>query len=59
MSVFQQCETCQYYTYDSYDDEYYCTASLDQDDYAAFDSGKSDCPYYRYYNEYDTVRKQN
>ncbi len=60
MNEFDQCATCAHYLYDNYADEYYCDVDIDQDEYSAMASGKRyECPYYRYYNEYDTVKKQN
>lgn len=56
----KQCETCAYFEYDSAQDYYYCSASLDVDELAGFYSGvKYICPYYRFYDEYKMVRKQN
>ena len=54
------CESCEFYTYDEYDDDYSCTLSLDEDEMTDFlgrDTGS--CPYYRYYDEYKSVQKQN
>ena len=53
------CESCEFYE----DDEEYgpsCALSLDEDEFADFvnrDTGN--CPYYRFYDEYQTVRHQN
>ena len=54
------CETCTFYDYDEDYDEYYCRANLDQDDLARLGaSSRAVCPYYRMYDEYKSVRKQN
>ena len=54
------CETCVYYDYDDELDDYVCTVSLDEDEAVDFLSGRNNsCPYYNYYNEYKSVRKQN
>lgn len=53
------CESCEFFE----DDELYgpsCSVSLDEDEFIGFLSGRTkDCPYYRYYDEYETVRHQN
>ncbi|MBQ7036742.1 MAG: hypothetical protein IJN74_04535 [Clostridia bacterium] len=55
-----QCETCAYYVYDDELEEYECTMQLDEDDISTFYSGrKNTCPYYRFYDEYKMVQKQN
>ena len=54
------CETCEFYDYDEYYDEYGCSITLDEDEYADFIGQRTGrCPYYRYYDEYASVRKQN
>ena len=53
------CDSCEFYDYDEYIDEYYCKANLDQDDLERYITGtNSQCPYYRYYDEYKSVQKQ-
>lgn len=53
------CESCVFYDYDEETDAYFCAVDLDQDDLATFLSGKVQaCPYYRFYDEYKSVRKQ-
>ncbi len=55
-----QCESCQYYDYDEQEDVYYCTMSLDEDDAEKLMTGRTaSCPYYKYYDEYKMVEKQN
>ncbi len=54
------CESCVYYEYDPDFDADICTVDLDEDEYARYLSGRSaSCPYYKYYDEYKSVRKQN
>lgn len=54
-----KCENCEFFE----DDEEFgptCSVGLDEDEFADFlakQTGK--CPYFRYYDEYKTVRKQN
>ncbi|MBR2466577.1 MAG: hypothetical protein IKB38_06580 [Clostridia bacterium] len=53
------CETCEFYTYDEYTDTYSCNLSLDEDEMTDFLGGHTKgCPYYRFYDEYTSVRKQ-
>ena len=55
----QNCESCEFYDYDEYEDAYVCTMRLDEDEMARFLSKRtSSCPYYRYYDEYKSVHKQ-
>ena len=54
------CESCEFYDYDEEWDEYVCMISLDEDemiDFLGRNTGR--CPYYRFYDEYKSVRKQN
>lgn len=54
------CDSCEFYVYDETTDEYICNMSLDEDEMADFigaDTGN--CPYYRFYDEYKSVQKQN
>ena len=53
------CESCEFYVYDEYTDEYSCSLSLDEDEMGDF-LGRvtNECPYYRYYDEYKSVHKQ-
>ncbi len=54
------CETCEFYDYDEELDAYVCDQQLDQDEMVDF-LGKNTrgCPYYRFYDEYKSVHKQN
>ena len=54
------CESCVFYDYDEDYEAYVCTMNLDQDEMGAFLSGNTrSCPYYRFYDEYKSVRHQN
>ena len=53
------CESCEFYDYDEYIDEYYCKVNLDEDDMVRYLTGTNKgCPYYRFYDEYKSVQKQ-
>lgn len=54
-----KCESCLFYDYDPDWDCEICTLSMDEDDCAALTQNRSVCPYYRYYQEYKSVQKQN
>ncbi len=55
-----RCEDCLYYDYDAEYEEYVCTMSFDEDDAVRYLAGKSQrCPYFRFYDEYKSVQKQN
>lgn len=55
-----QCEDCEHYDYSEYTESYECNVSLDEDEYARYAARQSKgCPYYKPYDEYKTVRKQN
>ena len=54
------CDDCLYYDYDEDMESYVCTVNMDEDEAAAFLSKRyQSCPYYRFYDEYKSVRKQN
>lgn len=53
------CESCANYIYDEEFDEYYCSMNLDEDEYGRVASwSQYRCPYYRFGDEYEVVRKQ-
>ena len=53
------CESCEFYDCGE-DGTFECQIALDEDEFLKFVSGNySECPYYRYYDEYKSVRKQN
>ena len=55
-----RCEECEFYDYDELTDTYSCQVALDEDELAEFVSGQTGrCPYFRFYDEYKMVRKQN
>ena len=56
------CTNCLYYDYDDDYGDYVCNLSLDEDEFVrlSYSSGrKAHCPYFRFYDEYKSVRKQN
>ncbi len=54
------CESCEFYDYDEEYDAYVCSMSLDEDEMADFiHKNTASCPYYRFYDEYKSVQKQN
>lgn len=54
------CENCVNYVYDEENDCYSCDARLDEDEMMHFLYRQTDsCPYFRFYDEYSIVRKQN
>ncbi|MBQ7789179.1 MAG: hypothetical protein IJ398_05955 [Clostridia bacterium] len=56
----KNCDSCEYYDYDEEWGEYLCKIDMDEDEYLAFLTNKNDnCPYYKYYDEYKSVQKQN
>ena len=54
-----QCETCAYFEYDDEIEEYVCQVSFDEDEMASTFGARAACPYYRFYDEYKMVQKQN
>jgi len=36
-----------------------CTIDFDEDEMYSLRTGKSGCPYYKFYNEYKSVQRQN
>ncbi len=56
----KNCDTCEYFDYDEEIDDYVCKIDLDEDEYLDYLTCKNkDCPYYKYYDEYTSVRRQN
>ncbi|MBR5858402.1 MAG: hypothetical protein IKZ05_00615 [Clostridia bacterium] len=54
------CETCEFARIDDETGDLICDALLDEDEMVDFMSNnKGGCKYYRLYDEYKTVRKQN
>ena len=59
MTDAAECENCEFARVDEETGDLLCDALLDEDDYAAFvseDNGR--CKYFRFCDEYKTVRKQ-
>ena len=57
---YVRCEDCVYYDIDEEYEEYVCTLSLDEDEMERFMTRKNKgCPYYKFYDEYKSVQKQN
>ena len=55
-----RCEDCEFYDYDEATDEYACMMSLDEDESErTLRGGSRECPYFRFYDEYKSVQKQN
>lgn len=60
MSIDAVCETCEFARTDDETGELVCDALLDEDEMVNFImQGGSRCKYYRFYDEYKTVQKQN
>lgn len=54
------CECCQYYDYDDDNEAYVCTLDLDEDEMERFVCYRNrECPYFKFYDEYKFVQKQN
>lgn len=54
------CENCVNYVYDDEEDCFGCDARLDEDEMMHFLTRQTNnCPYFRFYDEYSIVRKQN
>ena len=54
------CDNCVYYDFDDELDYYICMMNLDQDEMEQFVNYSFDnCPYFKLYDEYKTVKKQN
>lgn len=60
MSIDAVCETCEFAVIDEETGDLICNALLDEDEMADFISRNSGrCKYYRFYDEYKFVQKQN
>ena len=54
------CEMCVNYIYDEDYECYCCLVNLDEDEMVRYLAGRfQSCPYYRFYDEYKSVQKQN
>ena len=57
---YTSCETCMFYDYDEFMDDYVCNLNLDEDEMIRFmQHPYSSCPYYKFYDEYKMEQKQN
>lgn len=58
-----QCESCMWYDADPWTGEMVCNMDMDEDERLRLmretETRHKGCPYYRYYNEYKSVQKQN
>lgn len=58
--VTARCEDCVYFDFDEEYDDYICTQSPDEDELWQINrDGAKSCPYFRFYDEYKSVQKQN
>lgn len=58
--IAANCDTCAYNIYDEEYDCEVCSLNLDEDELIRFMSGADyQCPYFRFYDEYKMVRRQN
>lgn len=54
------CEFCAHYLYDDEEETYYCDVSLDEDEMERYMRGtNADCGFFKLYDEYKMVEKQN
>lgn len=60
MKERSNCDQCENNVYDEELDDYVCAVDLDEDELARFMSGNyPSCPYFRFFDEYKMVQKQN
>ena len=60
MKIKANCEYCEYFDYDEEIDADVCTLNLDMDEMVNFMTGHTrECPYFKFYDEYKFVQKQN
>ena len=53
------CEECMHYVYDDDWECWECDMEMDEDDYGRFlESGRRQCPFYCFGDEYQIVKKQ-
>ncbi len=55
-----RCEDCMYWDWDDEYEEYACNLAFDEDEMVkVLHSAERRCPYFRFYDEYKSVQKQN
>lgn len=55
-----RCEDCEFYRYDEELDLYSCEQNLDEDEVERMSyGGSSECPYFRFFDEYKSTQRQN
>ncbi len=59
MNTDALCESCEFARIDEETGDLICDALLDEDEMVDFYRSSGGCKYYRYYDEYKMVRKQN
>lgn len=52
------CERCAFYEWDEEFELYSCQMSLDEDEMQRFSYTRKECPYFRFGDEYQIVKKQ-
>ena len=53
------CDECAYFEYDEDDEQYVCSADMDEDDYFSMITGNTkECPFFRNGDEYAVVKHQ-
>ena len=52
------CDSCEFFDWDDDMQENVCILNLDEDEYYRMVSS-SRCPFYKFYDEYKTVQRQN
>lgn len=58
--ALSNCENCEFYDFDEFYQTYSCRQCLDEDETVQFLSGSyPSCPYFKFYDEYKSVQKQN
>lgn len=55
----RRCECCLYYEFDEGFGCMACSVPLDEDEALHYSRPGSACPYFRWYDEYKSVQKQN
>jgi len=54
------CDTCEFFQWDEEMQEYVCEVDMDEDELYRMDAHRDDvCTFYKFYDEYKSVQKQN